>query len=198
MMGRPFGMTVWWMAVAGCAPSSGTVSWSTCDRTERNVEDDEVVDGLGISPADVLAEVSGVFPFAAAYGDGGVTLGEVVVARRPGSAVASVGTLVHHQAPSATPGSSVLTMATDCEATLSVPVDATITTEDGLVDLAAAAEAGPSGPRMQVTGRLPADEVDALPGPEEEVGFAVQWDADGVYVSVWRDGADYTQVLESP
>lgn len=184
------------LALTGC-PQPGTVSWLECERVETPVADDVVVAEVGLSAADVLALVTGTFPFDAAYEAGGGSAGEIVLTRGVGSAASSIGTLVNHTAPSSTPGHQVLLLEVSCEPELIVPVDAALTTDDGLVALAVAGEATPGAGAtttapVSVRGYVPAAEVDALPGTGAgaTVSLRVVPQSSTVSVDVWWDGAE--------
>jgi hypothetical protein len=197
------------------APITGCVvetHWSECVREERELDLDERVDGVPVSPREVLAVVEGTYAFAAFYDDGTPVTGGGEVRRGDGPFLAVEATSVSRTSRGPVGlrgGDRVLMIDEECDSSLTVPAVGTLATDDGLVVFAFDGWATPSVTRVDkepewfhVEADVSPSEAEALPAPPEggaEIGLSLQWAPDAFsHVSVWWRGDRYQQLLEGP
>lgn len=195
------------LLLAGCFT---TVHSNTCETSTYEVGDDEHVGGLPSTAADILDIVVGTFAFDAAYEAGGTALGQVVVVRGGGPALATESTRIEHTTRGQPGiGEERTTAGVECEDALVVPVDVALATDDARVELsmdgqafALSARADREPERFEASGDVDPSDLSAMPAtqdPAASPGLSLQWTPDGELssVSLWWDGADYEQVLET-
>ncbi|MFN7143984.1 MAG: hypothetical protein ACK4YP_09425 [Myxococcota bacterium] len=119
----------------------GTISHSTCETVEVEVEEDDALGDLDFTVGDLVTAVTGVRTFPTSLADDTVVSAELVVTRADAPAVFFDATLGTSRSPRVGFGDATLGMAVICEDSVAVPMDLDLTTADGAVDLLAGVDA---------------------------------------------------------
>jgi hypothetical protein len=190
-----------------------TVSTTECVTARFPIGNHEVAGDLTLTPADVLDVVVGPFTFTGTYDDGSQVAGDGEVVRGAGEAMVTDATLVTHTSKRVDPPRPWWSAIFDkvgvieCRDTMEIPVDATLRTDDGAVELSFDGIATPPRTDIEpdffaVEGDVDPEDALALPDAPDPAlwpHLALQWDAAGLTsVSLWWEGGDYVQILEAP
>lgn len=184
----------------------------SCETATRDLDEDERVAEIAVSAADLMTLMEGEFSFAGEWPDDGPVGGTTTVARGEGAAVGVESTRVDTVTKGGFGfGQQVLTLDVQCVSSISVPVDLTLQTADGAVDIAVPGSAAVDD-RAGLTDGVPefmfagatftGDSVAAIPAPADPgvtAGLELQFTPTAFdFVSLWWDGSDYQQIFEAP
>lgn len=184
----------------------------SCETTTRDVEEDERVAEIAVSAADLMTLMVGEFSFAGEWPDDGPVSGTTGVTRGEGAAMGVESTRVDTVTNGGFGfGREVLLLDVQCVSSISVPVDITLQTTDGVVDIAVPGSAtvddraglNDGVPEFMFAGAtFTGDAVTAIPAPADPnaiAGLEMQFTPAAFdFVSLWWDGADYQQIFEAP
>lgn len=172
------------LAVVGCMRNVDSV----CEVEELEVEDDEVIDGVGLAAADALAVAEGVFVLPAAHADGTRTSVEVGVTRGEGASIHRDATLVSRKEVGFPSLEAPL-----CSDELVVPLALSAASSDGLIQLAGKVSlvAVLYGDDIGATVEAGIDADGSLTDAEPEGdAFWADFDGDGLYRTFTCTGDD--------
>lgn len=184
----------------------------SCETTTRDLDEDERVAEIAVSAADLMTLMTGEFGFAGEWPEDGPVSGTTTVARGDGAATGVESIRVDTVTKGGFGfGQEVLLIDVQCVSSISVPVDITLQTTDGAVDVAvpglAAADdqAGLTDgvPEFMFAGAtFTGDTVTAIPAPADPdatAGLELQFTPTAFdFVSLWWDGSDYEQIFQAP
>jgi len=200
------GLTLLWLS--GCIQ----VHRPSCETETRELGDEEVIGDLAVSAADLMALMEGEFSFAGSWPDGAPVTGTTRVARGEGPVVGTDGTVVDTVTNGGFGiGEEMLLVGVICTDSIAVPVEITLATGDGIVDLAVSGSATADDQGLVVDGvpefmfagaSFSYDESITIPAPDDPSdtgGVEVQFSPSAFdFVSVWWTGSDYQQIFEAP
>lgn len=204
----PGGVGLTFVLLSGCIQ----LHHQSCETETRELSEDEVIGDLAVSAADLMTLMEGAFSFAGSWPDGSPVAGTTSIARGDGPAVGTDSTKVDTVTNGGFGiGEEVPLVALICTDSVAVPVDITVATSDGAVDIAASGSATADDQGAMVDGvpefmfagaSFPNDESVTVPAPNDPSdtgGLEVQFSPSAFdFVSVWWDGSDYQQIFEAP
>lgn len=196
------------LLLAGCIQ----VHRPSCETTTRELDEDELVAEIAVSAADLMTLMEGEFNFAGEWPDDGPVSGTTGLTRGEGAVTGIESTRVDTVTNGGFGfGREVLLLDVQCVSSISVPVDITVQTTDGTVDIAvsgAAAVDDRAGlvdgvPEFMFAGAaFNGDTVTAVPAPADpdaDGGLELQFTPTAFdFVSVWWSGSEYQQIFEAP